>query len=260
MEGLLAVVMALGVSATPPPPKPTTAVLELDAPGTSSELARTLGLLVPTEVRRWARGEVKSADEIATLLGLERQRQLLGCSDDATECMAEIAGALGAAEVVVSRLGRVGSSFVLEFKRMDAHRGRVLASTTRSVASEQGLVAAAKELIAELYGVVRRRSLVGTAALFGGAGLVALGGASGITGLVIHRQVVAQQSAQLTPTVTRSTARTAELLYHVGLPVAVVGAAAALFGFFESTEQQTAIPAVVFTPAGGAALAITGTF
>lgn len=39
---------------------------------------------------------VISAKDIATMIGIERQRQLSGCSDEASSCAAEIAGAVGA--------------------------------------------------------------------------------------------------------------------------------------------------------------------
>ncbi len=44
--------------------------------------------------------ELTTSADIAQALGAERQRQLLGCSDDATDCMAELAGALGS-EVIL---------------------------------------------------------------------------------------------------------------------------------------------------------------
>ena len=40
-----------------------------------SQLAKAAGLVLPTELRRYAQGSVISGDEIRSMIGLERQKQ-----------------------------------------------------------------------------------------------------------------------------------------------------------------------------------------
>lgn len=50
--------------------------------------------------------QVVTAQDVATLLGMERQRELLGCNDGANSCMAELASALGCDATLVVNLAR----------------------------------------------------------------------------------------------------------------------------------------------------------
>src|SRR4051812_9612762 len=45
--------------------------------------------------------------ELATLLGIERQQALLGCSNDSASCLAELGGAIGAEGVVLGELAHL---------------------------------------------------------------------------------------------------------------------------------------------------------
>lgn len=70
------------------------------------------------------------------IIGFERQKQLLGCSED-TSCLAEISGALGASELLTTRLLRAGSSVVAEMRLIDPQTARVLGSSTRRIGSSE---------------------------------------------------------------------------------------------------------------------------
>lgn len=65
---------------------------------------------------------VSTPRDISAVLGLERQKQLLGCGDDS--CIAEIAGALGVSDVVNGELARVDDGFRLLVKVISAANGR----------------------------------------------------------------------------------------------------------------------------------------
>lgn len=54
--------------------------------------------------------KVTTAAQLSAVLGMERQRQLLGCGEGSSSCAAELASALGADVVVQSTLARVGDS------------------------------------------------------------------------------------------------------------------------------------------------------
>lgn len=60
------------------------------------------------------------------MLGMERQRQLLGCTED-TSCMAEIANALGTDLVAVATVGRVGNTYLVSVKLIDGRTSRTAA-------------------------------------------------------------------------------------------------------------------------------------
>ncbi|MBK8012037.1 MAG: hypothetical protein IPK13_11870 [Deltaproteobacteria bacterium] len=66
--------------------------------------------------------EVIAGRDVAALVGFERQRQLVGCSEES--CMSEIAGALGVDRILVSQVAKVGSSFVLNLKMLEVRTGR----------------------------------------------------------------------------------------------------------------------------------------
>ena len=62
---------------------------------------------------------VTTSRELGALMGLERQRQLLGCTSDSSACMAELAGALGVDGVITGTLARMDSDYVINLKIVD---------------------------------------------------------------------------------------------------------------------------------------------
>lgn len=79
--------------------------------------------------------QVTTPADLETVLGLERQRQLLGCSED-TSCLAEISAALGVPLVVTGRLTRLGKRFELDVRVIQQKDGRVVVSDARAVEDE----------------------------------------------------------------------------------------------------------------------------
>ncbi len=59
---------------------------------------------------------VTTPKDLETVLGVEKQKQLLGCADESSSCMAEIANALGAAGLVTGQIAKVGQSYQLNVK------------------------------------------------------------------------------------------------------------------------------------------------
>lgn len=141
----------LAAMAALPPPAKSIAVLDFETAGVTAELAAAADLLVPQEVRRHApAARVVSGNDIRALLGNERQKQLLGCGD-ASSCIAELAGAIGSDELVTGKIGRIGTQYVVELRRLDAARGRAIHSLTRTASREEALIDAIRGGIAELY-------------------------------------------------------------------------------------------------------------
>ncbi len=84
--------------------------------------------------------QVVTHAEVAALLGLERQRQLLGCGDDPSSCLAELGGALGAEGVVLGSLARIEGEYRLTAKVLSARDGRLLGQATAAAKDKLGLV------------------------------------------------------------------------------------------------------------------------
>lgn len=135
--------------------------------------------------------EVIGAGDIATLLGLERQRQLLGC-EATTECMAEVAGALSAERSVAGDVGRVGDTWVLNVSLIDVKQASVVQRARREASSSEALLkqlrnvtyelANADPLRAPLPKLVERAFGGFTVGVRGDFDLFGLGALPGVTG------------------------------------------------------------------------------
>lgn len=79
------------------------------ATGVDPTLAENVSAVIVAEVHAsGAFSSVIAKSDIASMLSLEQQKQVLGCDTDASSCLAEIGGALGVKRVVAGSLGRVG--------------------------------------------------------------------------------------------------------------------------------------------------------
>jgi hypothetical protein len=68
---------------------------------------------------------VSSPEEVGTLIGAERQRQLLGCSESSS-CLVEIASALGSGGIVTGTIAKFGNETQIDIKVLSATDGRPL--------------------------------------------------------------------------------------------------------------------------------------
>ena len=98
---------------------------------------------------------VTTPEEISTLLGLDRQKLLLGCAET---CTAELAGALGVDVVILSSVSLVGSSYLLNIKAIGASDGRQLSVISQRVTSVDALLDA-MSLAAQQVATDLRRAL-----------------------------------------------------------------------------------------------------
>jgi hypothetical protein len=89
---------------------------------------------------RTERLKVTTAQDVQQLLGLERQRALLGCSSSEGSCLAELAGALGVSLVLSGNVVKSESGFVASIRVLRARDGQVLASPSERVTSESALL------------------------------------------------------------------------------------------------------------------------
>jgi hypothetical protein len=93
--------------------------------------------------------QVATARQISALLGMERQKQLLGCGDDSSGCVTELANALGADGVLLGDLGRLGDRIQVNL-RVLRNNGTVVAAWSRTVAKEDQLISALEDAAEEL--------------------------------------------------------------------------------------------------------------
>lgn len=127
--------------------------------------------------------EVTTAQEVAAVIGLERQKQLLGCADESsTSCLAELAGALGMDGIITGSIGKIGTGYTLALKVVNSRDGSALASYSGRVATDDDAIdwmgqaarSLARELLPEEKVTVRQRAWIpavaGGALLLGGRG------------------------------------------------------------------------------------------
>jgi hypothetical protein len=96
--------------------------------GVPKETAQLLGDALAGELRKRQGTSVLTQADVSALLGVEKTRQMLGCTDSG--CMAEIGGSLGADRVVHGSLGRVGESLVVNVSALDPKRAAAAASVS----------------------------------------------------------------------------------------------------------------------------------
>jgi hypothetical protein len=85
---------------------------------------------------------VTTSKDLATVLSLERQKQLLGCADASTACMSELVGALGVEALVTGQLAKVGKSLQLLVKLVDARSAATIFSLSRTLKDEEEVLEA----------------------------------------------------------------------------------------------------------------------
>jgi TolB-like protein len=109
--------------------KPKLAVLDVQAVGVPGDQAVAIGEAMTQELSRRGFFEVISSSDIRTLLGVERQKQLMGCGD--SNCTAELSGALGARFVLQATLTRLGDSLQLSLQMLDSDKAQSVARSVR---------------------------------------------------------------------------------------------------------------------------------
>lgn len=147
--------------AAPPAPrpaaashKPRLAFLGIRPLSVDQAKADLLSEVVLTEASRFRGLETIGQSDIGAMLGLEKQRQLLGCKEDSA-CMAEIGGALGADYVLVGSLGQMGGLLRVDLKLLDARKARVLERFGETVeGGEDRLLPAMQRGVAEVLASV----------------------------------------------------------------------------------------------------------
>lgn len=218
--------------------------------------------------------EVVTPREMGALLGLERQKQLVGCSEENSSCVTELANALGVEGLLLGDIVKLPAGFQLNLKIISASSGKRLAAFSSQVADEGTLISTltqaaspmAEQLARALGRTLSPVAVVATAppppsAPSGGArrlwwipaavgGLALVGGVVGLAGAERSRVTLENErlDAQSAAGVL-STGQTARTLGFVG--VGVAGLAAAATGVLLLGTSAPVSPVAALTPSGG---------
>lgn len=234
---------------------------------------------------------VVAPKDVAAVLGLERQKMLIGCTEEAS-CLAEIAGALGVDAILYGCVVKAGSGFTVTLRAVGAATAKPVASYSERVASEDKLQdwldSSAKlmslQLRQELGGEVLTKEITtATAAVaqvkanaspaehkLRSAAWVplavgAVGGAAAVVGLLQARAANTELTQRLaadravTPEAERIAARgnAMQIMGWAGVGVAAAGVVtAAVFFFLPSGKGPT--PVALIGPSG-ALVGVAGT-
>jgi len=177
---------------------------------------------------------VTTGKDLAALIGIERQKQLLGCADSDSSCLAELSAALGVDAVVSGSLGRFGQRYTVNLKVTGSKDGASLAVFSAEVGSEDELPGTLSRAAADIARQLKPASSLptGTKVLLGagyGAAAVLLAGAGLCFGLAAQaRDKLRASPAVLDPPAAFEAAQTGSLRQTVGFVLLGAGVVVAL--------------------------------
>lgn len=123
---------------------PSVAVTDFTIVGADARLGSVYAERLATRLDN--RGfKVMTQQTLQSLLSVERQKQLLGCSEEASSCVAELAGALGSTYLMLGQVAKVGSSFTVNVRAVRSADGSTQFSTATTVGSEEAALTAVSE-------------------------------------------------------------------------------------------------------------------
>ncbi|MFT3840687.1 MAG: hypothetical protein QM723_27100 [Myxococcaceae bacterium] len=160
-------------------PKEKLALMPVQAPAELREQATAMEELIAADVARVNRFDVLTSSDVATMISVDRQRELAGCTER-TECLKEIASALGTGKMLVATLGKLSGDLVVGIKVIDFDTGKVLKREVEQVPEGSSVSQACDRLVAVVLDLPppSKPSKAPRAGWFvlGGAGVLALGG------------------------------------------------------------------------------------
>jgi TolB-like protein len=147
---LVGVLPAFADAPSAPPPRVKVAILEIRPLGTEQVKADLLSEIALTEAYGIGGIDVIGRSDIASMLGFEQQKKVLGCADDPS-CIAEIGGALGTEYLLVGSLGRLGNLFRIDLKLVETRKAQVRGRFGESIeAREEALAASVQRGVRQL--------------------------------------------------------------------------------------------------------------
>jgi hypothetical protein len=258
------------LAASPPPP-PKVASL----PWTTTRIDRELADFYSEALARALRGHgltVTTPREIATLLGAERQRALLGCGEG-TECLIELSSAVGCDASLMVSVAKLDQTLTANLKIISARDGKVLVETKAESNTEKGfadeLERAAGRLaealvpkpeagpLPPLPAVLVQTSTPPSPRAFAWVplvlgGVLAVGGGVSVAGAYLEAGAI-DARAMPTSAATLNDVKWGKVLQTGGWTLVGVGGAAVLAGalMLALLPNAPVTPVVSFSPQGG---------
>ncbi|MGC4119657.1 MAG: hypothetical protein QM765_34820 [Myxococcales bacterium] len=144
---LAALAASLSAEALAADKTPKVLVLDVRAAGNfAAESASVLSTLVAVEAARYPAKVVAGAD-LRNLVGLERQKELMGCTENS--CMAQIGGAMGVEYILAPDVGEFGGRWILGLVLLDVAKANAVRRVSRVSATQGGLVDQVGSAVAE---------------------------------------------------------------------------------------------------------------
>lgn len=176
---------ALGAGSGETDKKPRLVVNDLTALRAAPEEAAAMTDAVVTYLSGRGLFEVVSPRDVQTLLGAERQKELLGaCADDPLACSLDLSKVVSARFVMSGQLARVGSAYQLTLQMVDTERSQAVSRSSKLAGTLEAVRAlvpyAASEATGSPLPPPPSRALPIT--LIGAGGATALAG--GVVGLL----------------------------------------------------------------------------
>ncbi len=169
-RALAAAVLAALCTAASAAPSGKIAVTEIrNVQGVAPGTATIISDIIVSEVARsgW---DVISQSDINAMIGFEKQKKILGCSEDSS-CLAEIGGALGVEFMLAGQVGQIGSRYRISLLLVDAKKAKVTARAAQFCdRNEDALARAAEGTVKEILGSIRTHSAAVAAARAGQGG------------------------------------------------------------------------------------------
>lgn len=234
---------------------------------------------------------VTTSKDVAAVLSLERQRQLLGCAEASSSCMAELVGALGVDVLVTGTLMKVGKGTQVSVKLVNSHSAQTLFQVSKLVKEDDEVLDLLESSAAEAASAVKETfspapvveptkpqaaveapvvapqpvapqvvTVVQPAGpwLLGGAGALAVG-AGGALLLASVFMVPPTATAEVTPSAHAALSNQAKQFQLIGTIAASVGAAAIIAAIVWGRVGASSPVAPVLTSDGrGATLGLVG--
>lgn len=130
--------------------KVTVALLELEGNQAGLEQAPAVAALLASQLSEAPQLKLITQRDIGTLLGIERQRQILKGENCSEDCMVELSGAVGARYVITGRLDRFGPQYVVTMTLFDSAKTTSLAKPHAEAGSDGELPAAVQKLTGDI--------------------------------------------------------------------------------------------------------------
>lgn len=226
--------------------------------------------------------KVQTPQDLSAVLGLERQRQLLGCGQES--CIAELAAALGVDAMVLGQVGKIDGRYSLNVKLLETKGAQTVVSDAWANLSAAELSHALDRAAWHIVQALAERGAAGVkaptelapvvqqAAVSSGGAVRTLsiipavvGVGAGVAGVLCHLQAGAAYAA-ITPELTSEAAKlkvqdgtgwqNGERAAFIGAGVLLTGAAL-MFALGGPTETT---PVVMLDGHGGGMVAVTGRF